>query len=183
MADTGQRQTSPWPAAMSALGRLCCKTIFATEMRNIDSRMRRSTQQRFKTAVSRIRLLRVHSAVKSFATQSANSHTHALLPAETLPASSLGGGVCHLACAIQEEVHHRAEGSVIGDIVPGYEANGWQGIGAPKNMPAEVVTKLNGEINTALADLADAGYRLSPGLGGRRRDATLTGGFQPSYCG
>jgi tripartite-type tricarboxylate transporter receptor subunit TctC len=46
----------------------------------------------------------------------------------------------------------------IGDIVPGYEANGWQGIGAPKNMPAEVVTKLNSEINTALADPVMRGH-------------------------
>ena len=54
-------------------GPIVLQTIFATEMRNINSRMRRSTQQQFKTAVSRIRLLRAHSAVKSFATQSATS--------------------------------------------------------------------------------------------------------------
>jgi tripartite-type tricarboxylate transporter receptor subunit TctC len=40
----------------------------------------------------------------------------------------------------------------IGEIVPGYEASGWQGIGAPKNTPAEVVTRLNREINAGLAD-------------------------------
>jgi tripartite-type tricarboxylate transporter receptor subunit TctC len=40
----------------------------------------------------------------------------------------------------------------IGEIVPGYEAGGWQGIGAPKDTPAEVVTKLNGEVNAGLAD-------------------------------
>lgn len=38
------------------------------------------------------------------------------------------------------------------DFLPGYEASGWQGIGAPKNTPGEVVDKLNGEINAALAD-------------------------------
>jgi tripartite-type tricarboxylate transporter receptor subunit TctC len=40
----------------------------------------------------------------------------------------------------------------IGDFVPGYEASGWQGIGAPKNTPVEILDKLNGEINAALAD-------------------------------
>ena len=47
--------------------------------------------------------------------------------------------------------------------MPGYEASAWFGIGAPKNTPAEIVDKLNKEINAALADpkmkarLADLG--------------------------
>jgi tripartite-type tricarboxylate transporter receptor subunit TctC len=51
----------------------------------------------------------------------------------------------------------------VGDFVPGFEASAWQGIAAPKNMPSEIVEKLNNEINTALADpkmtarLADVG--------------------------
>jgi tripartite-type tricarboxylate transporter receptor subunit TctC len=51
----------------------------------------------------------------------------------------------------------------IGDFVPGYEASGWQGIGAPVNTPVEIVDKLNKEINAALVDptfkarLADLG--------------------------
>jgi tripartite-type tricarboxylate transporter receptor subunit TctC len=40
----------------------------------------------------------------------------------------------------------------IAEFVPGYEAGGWYGIGVPKNVPAEVVDKLNREINAALAD-------------------------------
>jgi tripartite-type tricarboxylate transporter receptor subunit TctC len=40
----------------------------------------------------------------------------------------------------------------IGDFVPGYEASGWQGLGAPANTPAEILDKLHGEINAALAD-------------------------------
>jgi tripartite-type tricarboxylate transporter receptor subunit TctC len=40
----------------------------------------------------------------------------------------------------------------IGDFVPGYEASGWFGIGAPKDTPAEVIHKLNREINAALMD-------------------------------
>ena len=40
------------------------------------------------------------------------------------------------------------------EFLPGYEASQWIGIGAPKNTPAAVIDKLNGEINAALADPA-----------------------------
>jgi tripartite-type tricarboxylate transporter receptor subunit TctC len=40
----------------------------------------------------------------------------------------------------------------MGEFLPGFEANGWQGIGVPKATPAEIIDKLNKEINTALAD-------------------------------
>ena len=42
--------------------------------------------------------------------------------------------------------------ATIGDFVPGFEASGWGGIGAPRNTPPEVVDKLNREINAGLAD-------------------------------
>jgi tripartite-type tricarboxylate transporter receptor subunit TctC len=42
----------------------------------------------------------------------------------------------------------------IGEFLPGYEASGFFGVGAPKNTPAEIVIKLNGEINAGLADPA-----------------------------
>jgi tripartite-type tricarboxylate transporter receptor subunit TctC len=51
----------------------------------------------------------------------------------------------------------------ISEFVPGYEASAWQGIAAPKNTPAEVIDRLNAEINAGLADpkvkarLADLG--------------------------
>ena len=51
----------------------------------------------------------------------------------------------------------------VGEFVPGYEASAWFGVGAPKNTPAEIVDKLNKEINAGLADpkikarLADLG--------------------------
>ena len=38
------------------------------------------------------------------------------------------------------------------EFLPGYEATGWVGIGAPKITPTEIVDKLNTEINAALAD-------------------------------
>jgi tripartite-type tricarboxylate transporter receptor subunit TctC len=40
----------------------------------------------------------------------------------------------------------------VGDFVPDYEASFWGGIGAPKNTPAEIIGKLNMEVNAALAD-------------------------------
>src|SRR6266436_4414379 len=58
----------------------------------------------------------------------------------------------------------------VGDFVPGYEASFWTGIGAPKDTPAEIIDKLNTEINAALADpkmkarLADLGSTPLPGL-------------------
>jgi tripartite-type tricarboxylate transporter receptor subunit TctC len=38
------------------------------------------------------------------------------------------------------------------EFIPGYEASNWYGIAAPRNTPAEVVDKLNKEINIVLAD-------------------------------
>jgi tripartite-type tricarboxylate transporter receptor subunit TctC len=38
------------------------------------------------------------------------------------------------------------------ESVPGYEVSAWYGIGAPKGTPAEIVDKLNKEINAGLAD-------------------------------
>ena len=57
----------------------------------------------------------------------------------------------------------------VSEIVPGYEASGWQGIGAPSSTPRDVIDRLNREINAGLADhglkakLADLG--LTPIIG------------------
>jgi tripartite-type tricarboxylate transporter receptor subunit TctC len=57
----------------------------------------------------------------------------------------------------------------VGKFVPGYEASTWSGVGAPKATPAEIVDKLNKEINAALADpkikarLADLGATVLQG--------------------
>ena len=57
----------------------------------------------------------------------------------------------------------------VGDFVPGYETSAWQGIGAPKSTPTEIIEKLNKEINAGLADpkikarLTDLGGTVLPG--------------------
>jgi tripartite-type tricarboxylate transporter receptor subunit TctC len=57
----------------------------------------------------------------------------------------------------------------VSESVPGYEASFWYGVGAPKATPAEIVEKLNKEVNAALADpkmkarFAELGATALPG--------------------
>jgi len=57
----------------------------------------------------------------------------------------------------------------VSDFIPGYEASTWSGIGAPKGTPAEIIDKLNKEINAGLVDpkvkarLANMGSTALPG--------------------
>jgi tripartite-type tricarboxylate transporter receptor subunit TctC len=57
----------------------------------------------------------------------------------------------------------------VAEFVPGYEASFWFGVGAPKATPAEIVDKLNKEINAGLVDpkfkarLADLGGTVLAG--------------------
>jgi tripartite-type tricarboxylate transporter receptor subunit TctC len=56
----------------------------------------------------------------------------------------------------------------VAEFAPDYEASAWHGIGAPKDTPADIVDRLNREINAALADpnmkarLADVAYTPVP---------------------
>jgi tripartite-type tricarboxylate transporter receptor subunit TctC len=45
----------------------------------------------------------------------------------------------------------------VAEFVPGYEASGWLGVGAPANTPPEIIDRLNREINAGLADPKLAG--------------------------
>jgi tripartite-type tricarboxylate transporter receptor subunit TctC len=40
----------------------------------------------------------------------------------------------------------------VDDFLPGYAASGWNGFGAPRNTPPEIIDRLNREINAGLAD-------------------------------
>jgi tripartite-type tricarboxylate transporter receptor subunit TctC len=89
------------------------------------------------------------------------------------PATSdlVGGHVQAIFCPVSECIEHVRSGKLrplavttaarldvlpdvptIGDFVPGYEASGFAGIGAPKNTPPEIVELLNRELNAGLAD-------------------------------
>jgi tripartite-type tricarboxylate transporter receptor subunit TctC len=57
----------------------------------------------------------------------------------------------------------------VAEFVPGYETSAWYGVGVPKNTPAEIIDKLNKEINAGLGDpkmkarLADLGGTVLAG--------------------
>jgi tripartite-type tricarboxylate transporter receptor subunit TctC len=59
--------------------------------------------------------------------------------------------------------------ATVGEFVPGYEASGFYGLGAPKDTPLEIIDKLNKEINAGLADpkmtarIADTGGTVLAG--------------------
>jgi tripartite-type tricarboxylate transporter receptor subunit TctC len=60
----------------------------------------------------------------------------------------------------------------VAEFLPGYEATSWYGMGAPKGTPADIIEKLNREINASLADpkakarFAELGAVLLPGSAG-----------------
>ena len=81
-----------------------------------------------------------------------------------------------LAVSTAERVEALPDVPAVSEFLPGFEANDWLGVGAPRNTPAEIVERLNKEINAALADpkikarFADLGstvLALSPGEFGK----------------
>jgi tripartite-type tricarboxylate transporter receptor subunit TctC len=58
-----------------------------------------------------------------------------------------------LAVTTSSRSHVLPDLPTVGEFVPGYEASGWFGLGAPGNTPNEIVETLNKEINAALADV------------------------------
>jgi tripartite-type tricarboxylate transporter receptor subunit TctC len=90
----------------------------------------------------------------------------------TMPASIghvKAGKLRSLAVTTATRVNALPDVSTVGDFLPGYETSAWQGVGAPKNTPAEIIAKLNNEINAGLADpklkvrLADLGGTVIAG--------------------
>ena len=62
------------------------------------------------------------------------------------------GKVRALGVAATKRVPQLPDVPAIADVVPGYEANVWYGIAAPKGTPSEIVDKLNRAVNTVLAN-------------------------------
>ena len=63
-----------------------------------------------------------------------------------------GGKVRALAITTAKRSASLPDVPTVGESIPGFEVSTWQGIGAPKNTPAEIVATLNKEIDAALAD-------------------------------
>jgi tripartite-type tricarboxylate transporter receptor subunit TctC len=68
-----------------------------------------------------------------------------------------------LAVTIERRLDALPDIPAVAEFVPGYEASGWFGVGAPSNTPVEIIDKLNKEIEAGVADpkmkarLADLG--------------------------
>jgi tripartite-type tricarboxylate transporter receptor subunit TctC len=80
-------------------------------------------------------------------------HVHAMFG--TMPASIeyiRAGKLRPLAVTSARRSEVLPDLPVVGDFVPGYETAALQGVGAPKNTPAEIIDRLNQEINGGLAD-------------------------------
>jgi len=74
-----------------------------------------------------------------------------------------------LAVTTKKRLEALPETPTTDEFVPGYEISNWAGIGVPRNTPANIIDKLNKEINLALVDpkmsaqLAELGRELLPG--------------------
>ena len=78
------------------------------------------------------------------------------------------GALRPLAVTSRARLESLPDVPTVAETVPGYETGTWWGVGVPKGTPAEIVDKLNREINAALADpklkarLADLGGTVLP---------------------
>jgi len=57
-----------------------------------------------------------------------------------------------LAVTIERRLDALPDIPAVAEFVPGYEASGWFGVGAPRDTPVEIIDKLNREINAGVAD-------------------------------
>jgi tripartite-type tricarboxylate transporter receptor subunit TctC len=82
-----------------------------------------------------------------------------------------GGAVRALAVMSQQRTPALPDVPTMGEVIPGFEAATWNGVGAPKGTPPEIIERLNREINAGLHDatllkrFADVGgtpIRVSP---------------------
>jgi hypothetical protein len=81
-----------------------------------------------------------------------------------------GGRLRALAVTSATRFEALADIPSVGEFVPGYEASSWWGVAAPKDTPAEIIGRLNKEINAGLVDaklkarFVELGAEVLPGL-------------------
>jgi tripartite-type tricarboxylate transporter receptor subunit TctC len=82
------------------------------------------------------------------------------------------GNLRPLAVTTSERAPALPDVPTIGETLPGYEASGWYGVGTPREVPVEIVSKLNQQINGILSDpkikdkLGDLGAEVNGGSSG-----------------
>jgi tripartite-type tricarboxylate transporter receptor subunit TctC len=64
------------------------------------------------------------------------------------------GALRLLAVAGKTRSEFVPDAPTVSESVPGYEANSWCGVGVPRGTPAEIIARLNTEINAGLGDPA-----------------------------
>jgi tripartite-type tricarboxylate transporter receptor subunit TctC len=78
------------------------------------------------------------------------------------------GKLCALAATTAQRLEILPDIPTVGEFVPSYEASSWQGIGVPNNTTAEIIDKLNKQIDASLSDskmtarFAELGGELVP---------------------
>jgi len=95
-----------------------------------------------------------HGGAPALAAMMANQVQVMFSPLPESIASIKAGKVRALAVTSVKRAAELPDTPAVAETVPGFEAVSWNGIGAPKKTPADIVAKLNKEINTALADPA-----------------------------
>ena len=91
------------------------------------------------------------------------NQTLASKPGKNSPTVGISGSKSNRVVVVTAIARSLPDLPTVAEFVPGYEFSFWTGVGAPRNTPAEIVDKLNTEINAALADpklkarLADLG--------------------------
>lgn len=95
-----------------------------------------------------------HGGAPALAAMMANQVQVMFSPLPESIASIKAGKVRALAVTSIKRAAELPDTPTVAEAVPGFEAVSWNGIGAPKKTPADIVAKLNSEINKALADSA-----------------------------
>ena len=95
-----------------------------------------------------------HGGAPALAAMMANQVQVMFSPLPESIASIKAGQVRALAVTSLKRAAELPDTAAVAETVPGFEAVSWNGIGAPRATPADVVARLNTEINAGLADAA-----------------------------